>query len=127
MTARRRRDEGQSTVELALVAPFAVLLALAVGQVAVVAHDQLLVLHAAREAARAAAVADDDPGAAAERAGRAAGALDGERLEVRTEADDLTVTASVVYRSRTDLLLSGWLLPDVELHARSSMRRESVP
>src|SRR5215831_11616137 len=58
----RVRESGQSTVEFAFVLPLVVLAALAVIQVGLVVRDQLGVVHAAREAARAASV-DRDPGA----------------------------------------------------------------
>jgi Flp pilus assembly protein TadG len=50
-------------VELALVLPLVLLLLLGVVQVGLVVRDQILVVHAAREAAREAAV-DPAPGAA---------------------------------------------------------------
>lgn len=126
MTGGRRRDEGQSTVELALVLPFVALLALAVAQVAVVAHDQLVVLHVAREAARAAAVADHDPESAADRAARTASGLADERLVVRTVTEDDVVTVSVHYRVSTAVVLAGWMVPDLDVRADSSMRREAA-
>ena len=55
----RHRQRGQATVELALALPLVCLLLLAVLQVAVVARDRLAVEHAARAAARAAAVSAD--------------------------------------------------------------------
>ena len=61
-------ERGQSTVELALVLPVVVLLLLVLLQVGLVARDVVLVAHAAREGARAAAV-DPDPGAAREAVG----------------------------------------------------------
>ena len=63
MTRWRRGDEGQAAVELALVLPLVVALLLAVVQVGLIVRDQVLVVHAAREAAREAAV-DPDPAAA---------------------------------------------------------------
>ena len=54
-------QRGQATVEFAFVLPLIVLAALAVIQVGLVVRDQLGVVHAAREAARAASV-DPDPG-----------------------------------------------------------------
>jgi Flp pilus assembly protein TadG len=126
VTGGRRRDEGQSTVELTLVLPFVALLALAVAQVAVVAHDQLVVLHIAREAARAAAVAVEAPSAAAERAAHAASGLDDERLVVRTVTENEVVTVSVRYRAPTAVVLAGWMVPDLDLRADASMRRETV-
>jgi Flp pilus assembly protein TadG len=50
-----RLERGQATVELALVLPVVVLLLMILIQAALVAKDQLLVQHAAREAARSAA------------------------------------------------------------------------
>ncbi|MGH9185287.1 MAG: TadE family protein, partial [Acidimicrobiales bacterium] len=49
----RWRARGQATVELALVLPFVALVLLAVAQTALVVRAQVLVTHAAREAARA--------------------------------------------------------------------------
>src|SRR5918995_3019013 len=58
-----RPGAGQATVELALVLPLVAVLLLSIVQAAVLARDQILVTHAAREAVRAAAV-DPDPAAA---------------------------------------------------------------
>ena len=57
----RPGERGQATVEFALLLPVLVLALLAVLQVAFVVRDQVAVVHAAREAARAASV-DPDPG-----------------------------------------------------------------
>ena len=67
MTRRCQREGGQATVEVALLLPLLALLLLAVVQVGLVVRDQVLVTHAAREAARAAAV---DPQLEAARRGR---------------------------------------------------------
>ncbi|HEX9260194.1 MAG TPA: TadE/TadG family type IV pilus assembly protein [Acidimicrobiales bacterium] len=53
----KRLDRGQAALELALLVPVLVVLLLAVVQVVVVGRDQIVVVHAAREGARAAAVA----------------------------------------------------------------------
>ena len=101
--------------------PLVVLAALIVLQVAFVVRDQVAVVHAAREAARAASV-DPDPGRA-ERAGRRT--LRGAHVEVGDRprvGEPITVTVS--YRSVTDLPLVGPLFPDPELRARVSMRVE---
>ena len=65
--SRGTGDEGQAAVELALVLPLVALLLLALVQVGLVVRDQILVIHAAREAAREAAVdaGPDVPGRAA--------------------------------------------------------------
>ncbi|HEX4904423.1 MAG TPA: TadE/TadG family type IV pilus assembly protein [Acidimicrobiales bacterium] len=121
-----RRDEGgQAAVELALALPLLALLALALLQVALVARDQVLLTHAAREAAREAAVAVD-PGAA--RRGALAGSrLDADRLTVTTEGRDgvgSRVTARLAYRSPTDVPVIGRLVGDVRLRATVTMRVE---
>jgi hypothetical protein len=51
-------DHGQSTVEFALILPLVVLVVLFIVQAGFVVRDQVLVSHAAREGARAAAVDD---------------------------------------------------------------------
>ena len=121
----RRREGGQATVEVALLLPLFALLLLAVVQVGLVVRDQVLVTHAAREAARAAAV---DPRAEVAREGaEAAARLDPTRLAVELSgATDpggrLTVT--VLYRSPTDVPLVGRLLGDRPLTAEATMRVE---
>lgn len=121
MTRRRRLDRGQATVELALVLPLVALLALGVAQVAVVAAQQLAVLHAARDAARAASVDADAPGAA-DRAAHEATALRPLAVSAAVAGDLVTVTVS--HRAPTDLPLIGPLLPDVVVSARVSMARD---
>jgi hypothetical protein len=115
------RARGQATVELALVLPLVVFGLMAVLQVGLVVRDQVAVVHAAREAARAASV-DRDPGGAV-RAAR--------RVLARAEVDvgprpglGEPITVDVRYHSRTDLPLVGALFPDPHLHARATMRTE---
>jgi hypothetical protein len=119
------RDHGQATVELALVLPLIALVLTALVQAVVVARDQLLVVHAAREAARAAAV-DPAPGAA-RHAAELSGPLDPGRLEVdvsgRAGAGSRVRTV-VRYRQPTDLPLVGRLVGDVTLRAEATMRVE---
>ena len=122
---RAPAERGQSTVEFALVLPLVLLALLVVVQVGLVVRDQVLVVHAAREAARAAAVGrpDDEVTAAAARAGP----LDANRLTVvveRSGGPGGTVAVQVSYRCPTDLPLVGRLLPDVGLSARAVMRQE---
>jgi Flp pilus assembly protein TadG len=122
----RINDRGQGTVELALALPVLVMAMLAVVQVGLIGRDQLLVWHAARESARAAAV---DPQQATARAAAvtATSALDPGRLVVTvgggTTTGDL-VTASVRYRSATEVPLVGRLIGDVDLSAEVTMRVE---
>lgn len=115
------RERGQATVEFALVLPIVVLALLAVLQVAVVVRDQVTVVHAAREAARAASV-DPDPGRAVRAAQRV---LPGSSVDVGGRpAIGEPITVSVSFTSHTDLPLVGALFPDPSLRAEVSMRVE---
>lgn len=116
-----RPQAGQTTAELALTFPVVLLLALCLVQAALVLRDDLALIHAAREAVRAASL-DADP-ARAERA--AAAVLPGATVhsEPRPAVGQL-VRLRVSYRSPTDLPLVGPLLPDPVLTARAAMRVE---
>lgn len=124
--ARRGADEqGQSTVELALLLPVVVVLLLAVLQVGLVGRDLLLVTHAAREAARAAAT-DPDP-AAARRAAASATGLPADGLTVtasRRGAPGTRLRVTVSYRAPTAVPLVGALLGERTLRASATMRVE---
>ncbi len=124
--SRRVRDAGgQATVEAALVLPFVMLLLLAVIQVGLLVRAQVLVTHAAREAARAAAV-DPDQQAAIDAADDAT-TLDRSRLAVSVEGRNgpgSHVTVRVIYRSPTDVPLVGALLGDIDLEGEATMRVE---
>ena len=131
MTTPRRRasrvpDAGQSTVELALLLPVVVVLLLLVLQVGLLARDVLLVTHASREAARAAAV--EPTSAAARHAAQASSGLDGDRLGVeltggRGRGERIRVT--VTYRARTAVPLVGALVGDRTIRAAATMRVET--
>ena len=117
----RSRDEGQAVVELALAMPLVALGLLALAQIVVIARDQLAVVHAAREGARAAAVSsgpDGDGGTAA----RAATSLSPLDVDVAVGAGGVRVT--VRHTTATDVPLVGALLPDIEVSASASMRLE---
>lgn len=125
MRGAGHEDGGQAAVELALVLPLVFILVLAVVQVGLVVRDQVLVVHAAREAARRAAV---DPGRrAALEAARRAADLDPRRLSVETSGrggPGTVVSVRVRYRSPTEVPLAGALVGDVTLEGRASMRVE---
>ncbi|MCU1454935.1 MAG: hypothetical protein JWN46_3081 [Acidimicrobiales bacterium] len=118
-------ERGQATVEVALALPVVAVLLLLVVQVALVVRDQVLVIHAAHEAARAAAI--DDRPAAPQEAARRSGPLDPGRLRVhagpRGQPGSLVIV-DVSYTAPTDVPLAGLLVGDVELHARAAMRVE---
>ena len=124
MNARGREDAGQAAVELVLVLPLVVVVALAALQVALVARDQVLVVHAAREGARHAAVSPDDTAVREVAAG--ATALHRSRLTIqtrrRTGGAPVSVTAS--YVAPTEVPLVGALVGDVELEGTVTMRSE---
>jgi len=119
-------DEGQATVELALVLPVVATLLLAVVQVGLVVRDQIRVTHAAREAARAAAV-DPDPDAAAHAAADGSG-LDPDRLSLDLTGRDgpgSRVRAEVTYRFPSAVPLVGRLVGPLTLRADATMRVET--
>lgn len=126
---RRQREQngerGQATVELALVLPLVVLFALVMLQLGIIAKDLVLVHHAAREGARAAAV--EPTSGAARAAVVGSSSLDGGRLSVSLSggtARGSQTTATVTYRAPTSVPLVGALIPDVSLEASVTMRVE---
>ena len=122
---RRGREHGQSAVELALSLPLVVLLLLAVVQIGLVVRDQILVVHASREAARAAVVSAESD--AARRAATGSSGLSARRLTVDAGprgAPGSTLRVAVRYVSPTEVPLIGPFLPDVVLRAVTIMRVE---
>jgi Flp pilus assembly protein TadG len=124
-------DDGQATVEVALVLPVIVLLLMAVVQVGLIVHDRLLVTGAAREAARAFAVSGSAE--VAQRAARAPGGLVSERLRVHVTRELASVpdasgvslvVVRVTYTVVTDVPLAGSLLPDIDVVADAVMSSE---
>lgn len=116
-----RGERGQATVEFALLLPLVVAALLAVVQAGLVVRDQVAVVHAAREAARAAAV-DPDPRRAVTAAREV---LDEAEVEVgRRGQVGEQVRVRVAYRSPTDLPVVGPLVPDPVLSAEAVMRVE---
>jgi hypothetical protein len=113
------RDRGQATVELALCLPFVATALLLVVQVGLVAHTDVLVVHAAREAARAAAVGAPLP---------PPDGLDPARLTVVVEPrPGGRVRVTVRYSAPTDVPVVGPLVGDVTLSAEATMRDERPP
>ena len=123
--ARVRRDDGQTTVELALGLPLLVVLLAAVFEVGMIGLDQLRLWNAAREAART-AVVDPDP-AHIQRAAERSGlhpldiAIDPETLR-RTAGSPLTVR--LAYRPDGRVPLISNLIDGVTLRADATMRIE---
>jgi Flp pilus assembly protein TadG len=122
---RGREDGGQASVELALVLPLVVMLLLAVVQLGLLVRDQILVVHAAREAAREAAV--DPAPDAPRRAAAASSTLAESRMSVTTTgrgAAGSRVRVEVAYRAPTAVPLLGSALGDLTLRASATMRVE---
>lgn len=131
MTRLRRRrttserEGGQATVELALLLPVVVVLLLVILQVGLLTRDLVMVTHAAREAARAAAV-DPAPGAA-RAAATGAGGLDPDRLSITASGRRGTgsrVRVVIRYRAPTEAPFVGALVGDRTLRAEATMRVE---
>lgn len=121
----RRGEGGQATVELVLALPVVVLALLLVIQVGLIARAQVLVVHAAREGARAAAI--DGPDAAHQVVVASPGLRAG-RVDVHAATEtggpvDL-VRVEVRYRVPTDVPLVGPLVGDPTLTATVAMRAE---
>ena len=122
---REREDGGQASVELALVLPLVVILLLGVVQVGLLVRDQILVVHAAREGAREAAV--NASGDAARGAALASSTLADSRLTVTTSgrgAPGSRVRVEVAYRAPTAVPLLGAAVGDLTLRASATMRVE---
>jgi hypothetical protein len=102
--------------------PIVVMLALMIVQVALVARQEVVVVHAAREGARAAAVGE--PAAVvADRVRRSAGA--DASVQIANDGDYVTVIVRVP--AHTDAPLVGRLVGEHELSAELTMWRERPP
>lgn len=120
---RIRGDGGQAAVELALVLPLVCLLFLALIQIGLVVHGQMLVVHAAREGVRAAAVDPNPDAASAAVLGGTPLEVDRTKIEVRYVGGG-AVQVKVRYALPTDVPLVGALMRDLDLSASATMRVE---
>jgi TadE-like protein len=114
-------EQGQASVELALVLPVLILFLLGLVQTALVARDQVLLQDAARAAAREASVGAD-PSRVRDASRRS---LAGVTVDVQRPGrvgEPVVVVAR--FHDRTDLPLVGRFFPDVDLTARATMRAE---
>ena len=111
-------------MELALLTPLLMLMALFLVQLALTARDQIMVVHSAREAARAVAVSGD--AGVARPAALAAARLDPQRLRVRVEELPGTGNVSVRldYRSPVRVAPFGVAMHDLALSGEAVMRSE---
>ena len=121
----KSNEDGQSTVELALCLPLVVLVLLFVVQVGMVVLDHVRLWHAAREAARIAAVDPD-----ADNIRRAAEGAGVRPIDVdvtpepiyRRQGEPVTVTVSYAPSSHVPFI--GALFDDLEITREASMRIE---
>lgn len=123
---RGRGDKGQASVEVALVLPFLVVLLLAMAQVGLIIRAQVMVIHAAREAARAVAV---DASADATAAALLASTLDPGRTTVDVSGSldpGGHVTVTVRYLVETRVPIARSLVGDVELEGSATMLVEGI-
>ena len=118
---RCRSDSGQAAVELAMCLPLLFLFLLGIVQLVVIIRDDLAVQLAAREAARAASVAQPIAGAARAAADRA---ITLRPLSVAATTAGPTVTVRVSHVTHTDVPLIGWLVPDIIVTASATMSLE---
>ncbi len=120
---RRRGTEGQAAVELALLLPLLAVMALFLAQIALTARDQIMVMHGAREAARAVAVSGD--ASRARPAALEASRLDPHRTRVRvTELPPANVSVRVEYRSPVRFAVLSAVVGDLALAGEAVMRAE---
>jgi Flp pilus assembly protein TadG len=121
---RTNDDAGQATVEVALAVPLLVIVMLFGVQIALVIRDQIATIAAAREAARAVVVADGRTDVADSAVARTA-SLNPSRRSVNVSINGGLVTATVTYRSPTDLPLVGIFLPDITVRSAATMALET--
>lgn len=120
-----RREEGQATVELALLLPLVCLLLLLVVQVGLVVVARVRLEHGAREAVRALAVSPSVEDG--RRAALTGGGLDPDHLALEVVgrgAPGSTVQVRLRYRASTDVPVVGVLVGDVTLQTAAAMRVE---
>ena len=115
-------EHGQATVEFALVLPLVFALLVLLFQVALVARDEILVVHAARDAAREASVTHDP---ARRRRGRAREPPGREVRVVRRGRVGEPVEVEITYVRAPTCRWSACSCPTSRLHARSVMRVET--
>lgn len=108
---RASAQAGQAAVELALVLPLLLALLVVLAQVGLLVRDRVLVVHAAREAARAASV--DPQREVAREAARRTKGLDPRKLDVTTRRQGATVTVVVSYKAVTNVRFLGRKFPEI--------------
>ena len=119
-------ENGQATVEFALVLPFLFLFSLSVVQVGSIANDQLALGHAARSAARAISLGDVTDQSASQIATNAVDntiTLNNVRIDI--ELGDKFAQVALSYTRTINIPIIGRLMNEVTLHSSATMPRES--
>lgn len=122
-----RDARGSATVEFALVLPLLLIVCLALVQVGILVRDQLVLVSAARAAAREAAVTDreEDVRRAME---EAAATIDASRVEMsvsREGGQGGSVAVELRYAGQVSVPFVAWLFPDsIPMSGRATMRQE---
>ena len=122
MKQRRAGNEGQATVEFALLLPVAVVALLVIAQIGLVVRTRVMLTHAAREGARVAAVGGSD--AEIKLAAADSGSLDPAQLTVGVTREASVVTVLLIYEMETNVSVVGAILNDPQMSATASMYRE---
>ncbi len=113
----RRNDNGQATVEFALMAPLVVLCALLLLATMSVCLDKLRLNDIARSAVRSAITSDNPSEAATAIAGLS-------HVSATTTVNGVTGLITVEASMKKRFLLLGRWLPSLSLHATATMMRE---
>ena len=125
MTSRPRDDRGSAIVDFVLVAPLLIAVALAVLQVILAMHVRIVLTSAAAEGARAAALADADPGAGVRRAraiiDESIASSTVERITVRSALSGGMATMAVDIEARLPLI---GLLGPTSMHVQGHSLQE---
>jgi Flp pilus assembly protein TadG len=123
-TARGRDARGQASVELVLVLPLVLLVLLALLQAGLLLRDQLLVVQAAREGAREAAVSPRKERIEAAVRRAAPGLDEGLEVQIRRGPRTGDLATVAVSASPTRVPTIGRLLEGHRLEASATMRIE---
>ncbi|MCY3967368.1 MAG: pilus assembly protein [bacterium] len=118
-------NRGQAAVETALVLPLLAAVILMLVQVGLLVRDHILVVHAAREAGRAAAITPSTK--AATTAAATASALDANRLTVTTSGGRATgqhLRVEVSYKPKTTVPVVGRFFPNITITEALTVRVE---
>jgi Flp pilus assembly protein TadG len=117
----KKNEDGQSTVEFALVLPVIVLFMLMIVQVGIVVRQKILVTNSSREAARILSV-ENNSGRATDKVKEMISDADVKISRPSKQGEYLTVTVSDVVPSNLPII--GNILPDVTVKSKTSMRVE---